>query len=828
MLKRRARAGERGQTLILALSFIAFFALVAASVLTLASSVESQRNSTERTAAIDSVAEGSGQFAMSDSGYQACGPSSPGGSGTMSFPSTIRADTVTYNIPAGSTGCGVSTNGNADAANCELCILNSAPSGSTSGYVPVPTATTLSIGANKSISVGGEVDSNGSISGTVISTAANPRIGLVTGAKCTPLSPPACSPTPTVLPRPFLDPLAGTYLDPSNGASAQAFSSSGGLIHPGIYKSIGVTGTVWMTAGTYIDTGAVDISGNSGVLTNTDASTPNSTDGDSGGPVDSDSGGLTSSNGDSGTVSSAAAKTLTDMSKAWTAGQWVGATVSVTEGNKTVLGSVTGNTATTLTVAANWSKTPSSGDAYVITPSTVSYTATTLTDTSKNWAANQWAGYAVTVIPSGGAQETDTVKSNTATTLTMNAAWGTTPSAGNAYVISRIGYTATTVVDTSKTWSTNQWAGDVVVVTLTTGALEANFVKSNTATTLTMNAAWGTTPAGGNAYSVSRIGYTSTTLVDVTKAWATNQWMGAVVTVTLSNNSTVTDTVTSNTGNTLTMSSPWTATPSAGNTYTVLLTTVSYTSNTLTDTSKNWVPNQWVGAIVTVTLSNGSTETDPVASNTATRLTMSSAWPTWPTAPVAGNQYSLVAPVVIYLACTTSAPYWSCATGGQPGGYLATSGSGIFAIAASPSGPYAGTVLFTDPNLIDPSGGNVISVAGNGGVSVFGGTVYSARGSMSISGGGSTGTGVSISGRLIVRALMVGANGNGNSQLIFAGPGPLSSTSTCFYYTASLAGSEPNGSPINAHVRFETGCNSAGMSGSGLSSRTSIISFAYG
>jgi hypothetical protein len=364
-----------------------------------------------------------------------------------------------------------------------------------------------------------------------------------------------------------------------------------------------------------------------------------------------------------------------------------------------------------------------------------------------------------------------------------------------------------------------------VVVTLTNGAQEAGFVAGNTATRLTMNAAWAATPAGGNAYSVSRIGYTSTTLVDASKSWAANQWAGAVVTVTLSNNSTETDTVASNTANTLTMSAPWAITPSAGNAYVVLKSTVTYTANTLMDTAKNWIANQWVGAIVTVTLSNGSTETDTVASNTATKLTMSSAWATL---PAAGNQYSMVAPVVIYLACPTTAPYWSCATAGQSGGYVATSGSGTFAIAASPVGPYAGTVVFTDPNLIDPSGGNVISVAGNGGVSVFGGTVYTPRGSMSISGGGSTGTGVSISGRLIVRALSIPANGNSNSQLIFAGSGPSSSTSTCFYFTASLAGTEANGSMINAHVRFETGCNSAGLIGLVQPARTSIISFAYG
>jgi hypothetical protein len=826
MLKRRARGAERGQTLVLALVFISFFALVAASVLTLAGAVEHQRGSTERTAAIDSVAEGSGQFAMSDSGHQACGLTSPGGSGTMSFPSTIRSDTVTYTIPAGSAGCGVSTEGNAPGANCELCILNSAPNGTTPAY-QLGGFNAISIGGGKSINVGGEIDSNGIISGKVTSSGTSPRIGLWKRATCS-----ACTPAPTTLNTPFLDPLADTYLDPTNGATPTSYSSGGGLIQPGVYKSIGVTGTVWMTAGVYIDTGAISISGNSGLLTNTDASTPNSTDGDSGGPVDSDAGGPNAANGDSGSVFSATASTLTDNSKAWTPGQWIGATVTVTETNKTVTGTVTANTTSMLTVTPNWNPTPSSGNAYVISPSTISYTSTTLTDTSKNWTPHQWAGYVVTVIPSGGAQETGIVSDNTTTTLTMNPKWGATPSAGNGYVISRIGYTATTVVDTSKTWTKNQWAGDVVVATLAGGALEADFVTGNTATTLTTSAAWGTTPAGGNAYSVSTIGYTSTTLVDVTKAWATNQWAGAVVTVTLSNNSTVTDTVASNTGNTLTMSSPWTVTPSAGNAYTVLLTTVSYTSNTLTDTSKNWIANQWVGAIVTVTLSNGSTETDTVASNTATKLTMSSAWPTWPTAPVAGNQYSLVAPVVIYLACPTSGPYWSCATAGQSGGSVATSGSGTFAISAAPSGPYAGTVLFTDPNLID-SGGSVVSVSGNGGVSVFGGTVYTPRGSMSISGGGSTGTGLSISGRLIVRALAVGANGNGNSELIFTGSGPSPTTSTCFYFTVGLSGTEGNvpagyASTINAHVSFETGCSSAGLIGGVQPARISIIGFAYG
>jgi hypothetical protein len=809
MLKRRAHAGQQGQTIILALSFLTFFALVAASVLALAGAVESQRGSTERTAAIDSVAEGSGQFAMSDSGYQPCGAATIGG-GTMNFASTIRSDTLTYNIPAGSAGCTSSTSGNAAGATCELCILNSSPNSTTPAYG----LTKPALSTNKSITVAGEVDSNGNIAGTVTSTGTSKKIGLWQNATCS-----SCTPGPTHLAMPFLDPVAGTLLDPSNGGSAQSFSSTGGVIHPGVYSSITVQpNPVWMTAGVYIATGPVSVAGNGGDLTNTDASSGNTTDSDSGGAVDSDSGGPTASNsGDGGTVSAETANTITDNSKTWTTNQWIGATVTVTEKHATVIGTVTGNTPTKITVTPNWSTIPSNGNAYTV--STISYTATTLTDMSKTWTTNQWAGYVVTIDLSSGASETDTVKNNTANTLTMNNVWGTTPSPANGYVIARIGYTATTLVDTSKNWTANQWAGDVVVVTLTGGAQEAGFVASNSATTLHMNPSWSTTPAGGNGYAVSRIGYTANTLADGTKAWTTNQWAGAIVTVTLSNNSTETRTIASNTPNTLTVSAAWSPTPSPGNAYAILKTTVSYTSNTLVDTLKSWIANQWVGAIVTVTLSNGSTETDTIASNISNTLTMSSPWSTTPSL---GDQYSILAPVVIYLACPTTAPYWSCATAGQSGGYITTSGSGTFDILASAT--YGGLVVFTDPNLVDPGAGNTVSVSGNGGN--FGGSVYLPRGSLSISGGGSGGSGVTVAGRLVVRALDI--TGNGNAALTFTGAGPSASTSTCFYFDASLFGTEATASTIAAHARFETGCSSAGVTGSGQTARMSIISFAYG
>jgi hypothetical protein len=64
----------------------------------------------------------------------------------------------------------------------------------------------------------------------------------------------------------------------------------------------------------------------------------------------------------------------------------------------------------------------------------VTYTANSLTDTSKTWTANQWAFASVSA--NAGA-ETGTVASNTSNTLTLAANWtGGTPAAGAPYVIS--------------------------------------------------------------------------------------------------------------------------------------------------------------------------------------------------------------------------------------------------------------------------------------------------------------------------------------------------------------------------------------------------------
>jgi hypothetical protein len=828
VLRRNRHAAERGQTLILVMAFLVFFALVATSVLAFASTVESQRGSTERTAAKDSVADGSAQFALGDTRGQGCPTSGTVSGGTMQFPSTIESDKLTYNVPSGPSGCQVSsTGGSAAGSACELCLL------STSTSPPVLTTN------RNGLSVNGEVDSNGSISGsgTVTATGSGAKIALLTGATCTTTSnvrprPLACTPTPTTQPTPFNDPLAGTMPIPTNGAQPQTCDTCG-VISPGVYSNITVTSsTVWMKTGVYMVTGQLYIAGNGGLLTNSDSSSGGiTTDSDSGGAIDSDPGGTIDSDSGGQTASGSGnsvgytATTLTDTSKTWTPGQWVNAVVMAQNSTETDI--VASNTATTLTMNTPWTARPANKSAYAVS-SKIGYSSNTLVDTSKNWTAGQLAGLVVTVTPLGGATETDIVASNTATTLTMSSPWSVIPSAGNGYVISKIGYTSNTLVDGSKNWATNQWAGFVVTVTPLGGATETDVVASNTATTLTMSSPWSVLPSAGNGYVISKIGYTSNTLVDGSKNWATNQWAGAIVTVTVSN---TTATVASNTSNTLTMTSNWSpTTPSPGNAYVLGLSTISYTSNTLVDTSKTWGANQnqWAGAIVTVTLSDGTTETATVASNTTNTLTMTK---NWSTTPSYGNSYSIVAPVVIYLACSTSAPYWSCATGGQSGGYISTAGQGTFAVSPFTTGPYAGISVFTDPNLVDPSASvPTLGVGGNGGS--FGGTLYAPRGSISVTGGGASGTGATvISGRVIVQSLFMGANGNNNAILTLTGTGPSGSGvagSACYYYNDSLAGTEASGTSQQAHVQFEAGCSSAGLNGLGGTTLTSIINFAYG
>ena len=139
---------------------------------------------------------------------------------------------------------------------------------------------------------------------------------------------------------------------------------------------------------------------------------------------------------------------------------------------------------------------------------------TTLTDGSKSWTVNQWAGftcymYAATPTAASGSTTGQSLRiiSNTATTLTFAVA-GTAPTNGiSRYSIctsSAIGATdfgvatgthsTTTLQDTSKTWAVNIHAGKRVRILAGPGGPTEAIIASNTANTLTFSAALGAAP----------------------------------------------------------------------------------------------------------------------------------------------------------------------------------------------------------------------------------------------------------------------------------------------------------------------------------------------
>jgi hypothetical protein len=251
----RRRSSERGQTLVLAVVFLAFFGLFAAAVLGFASVTQSQRAMTEKTASTDSIADGSAQFAMADTGVQGCTAGLTGG--TMKFPAGGgTTDTLTYSTSGGA--CHSSTI-SAPGQNCGLCVLNysglSSPIDIDKGQWTVP----------------GEIDVNGSINVSTIQSGV--RIGLFgSGTSCGN----TCTPGAVSLASRVLDPLAGALPIPPLGANLG--SKSSGTWCPGTYTNLsGVTLAPWgsaacpgsaSTPSVFIVTGTMSDSGNGSVVAN--------------------------------------------------------------------------------------------------------------------------------------------------------------------------------------------------------------------------------------------------------------------------------------------------------------------------------------------------------------------------------------------------------------------------------------------------------------------------------------------------------------------------------------------------------------------------------
>ena len=116
--------------------------------------------------------------------------------------------------------------------------------------------------------------------------------------------------------------------------------------------------------------------------------------------------------------------TLVDTTKNWIPGQWIGARFRIQCGtgyaNEVA---ITANTNNTLTFAAQ-TFTPDATTKYMIMDSYGLVTAgltTSITDTTKKWITNQWAGKRCKIMSGTGLSQEFTITSNTATALAFTA-----------------------------------------------------------------------------------------------------------------------------------------------------------------------------------------------------------------------------------------------------------------------------------------------------------------------------------------------------------------------------------------------------------------------
>lgn len=217
------------------------------------------------------------------------------------------------------------------------------------------------------------------------------------------------------------------------------------------------------------------------------------------------------------------------------------------------------------------------------------------------------------------------------------------------------------VVDTTKNWVINEHVGKIIKIDTTGPAPTSQFrrIISNTASTITV----ATIVAGINgtsryvimqpeAFGRERMyenreesaggyatGGTTTTLVDTSKTWFVNQWAGFRFRVTSGTGVGSEVAIISSTADTLTYLAPG-FTPDSTTRYVIMGSfgaVTSGTTTTITDTSKNWVVNQWAGKRVIITAGTGQRTEVAIASNTANTLTVATI-----TAPDTTTNYTIL------------------------------------------------------------------------------------------------------------------------------------------------------------------------------------------
>ena len=219
-------------------------------------------------------------------------------------------------------------------------------------------------------------------------------------------------------------------------------------------------------------------------------------------------GGITATASNSTTI-------VVDAAANWDVNELVGKTIGVAAVGTTgayQFRRITSNTATTITVTNALGTAAVTGTSrYIITEAeaigrdvqfpiatqnaagaATGGSTTTLVDSSKTWDPGCWTGNKVRIVAGTGLGAEIAITANTNTTLTYATQTFTPDSTTRYQIMGTFGIatsgSTSTIVDTTKNWKVNQWAGKRVRITGGTNQSSEIQITSNTANTLTYTA----------------------------------------------------------------------------------------------------------------------------------------------------------------------------------------------------------------------------------------------------------------------------------------------------------------------------------------------------
>lgn len=295
-----------------------------------------------------------------------------------------------------------------------------------------------------------------------------------------------------------------------------------------------------------------------------------------------------------------------------------------------------------------------------------------ITDTLKTWAVNQYEGYTLRITGNSGVSQIRRILSNAANIITlgdttqMNKPWNN-PAAFAPAISATAGSQSTYAIESQVITLDSAWAvqpDTTSVYRIQTGLI--GLVSSAAAAPFfTMQSydiisdTWYVLPATQNIFTaagtdcsierttenatywyrgISSASSTTTTLVDASlgvdrAAWKVNQWAGYWVYIYSGTGAGQIRQIASNTSTTLTWNTAGTA-PTATSRYFIIGfdagTATSGAATTITDSTKSWAVNRWSNYAVRILAGTGAGQIRPIASNTATALTIVGSWVTNP------------------------------------------------------------------------------------------------------------------------------------------------------------------------------------------------------